>query len=208
MPESIRVILVDDHGVVRQGVRHFLELQPDITVVSEAENGSGLVELVAEARADVVLLDIVMPGVDGIDAIRALHRDSPGTRVLVLSSFADDAQVFAAVQAGAAGYLLKDVRPDDLATAIRQVHAGRTVLHPDAAARLVGRTQDPGAAFTGRERDVLKLLTEGFANKEIAHRLLISEKTVKTHVSNILQKLGVQDRTQAAVIAVRQRLVD
>jgi NarL family two-component system response regulator LiaR len=137
-----------------------------------------------------------------------LRNQSATTRVLVLSSFADDAQVFAAVQAGAAGYLLKDVRPDDLAAAIRQVHAGRTVLHPDAAARLVERTQEPAARFTGRERDVLKLLTEGFANKEIARRLLISEKTVKTHVSNILQKLGVQDRTQAAVIAVRQRLVD
>jgi two-component system, NarL family, response regulator LiaR len=208
MPDQIRVLLVDDHGVVRQGVRRFLELQPDIDVVGEAESGRGLVELVAGSRADVVLLDIVMPEVDGIDAIRALHRDSPGTRVLVLSSFADDAQVFAALQAGAAGYLLKDVRPDDLAAAIRQVHAGRTVLHPDAAARLVERTQEPGTSFTGRERDVLKLLTEGFANKEIAHRLLISEKTVKTHVSNILQKLGVQDRTQAAVMAVRQRLVD
>jgi NarL family two-component system response regulator LiaR len=208
MPDPIRVLLVDDHGVVRQGVRRFLELQPDIDVVGEADNGRGLVELVQESRADVVLMDIVMPEVDGIDAIRGLHRDSPGTRVLVLSSFADDAQVFAAVQAGAAGYLLKDVRPDDLAAAIRQVHAGRTVLHPDAAARLVERTQEPGAAFTGRERDVLKLLTEGLANKEIARRLLISDKTVKTHVSSILQKLGVQDRTQAAVIAVRQRLVD
>lgn len=208
MPEAIRVVLVDDHGVVRQGVRRYLELQPDIDVVGEAENGRDLVDLVQGARADVVLMDIVMPEVDGIEAIRALHRESPGTRVLVLSSFADDAQVFAAVHAGAAGYLMKDVRPDDLATAIRQVHAGRTVLHPDAAARLVERTQEPGAAFTGRERDVLKLLTEGFANKEIARRLLISEKTVKTHVSNILQKLGVRDRTQAAVIAVRQRLVD
>jgi NarL family two-component system response regulator LiaR len=208
MPETIRVLLVDDHGVVRQGLRRFLELQPDIEVVGEAESGRGLVELVRDSGADLVLMDIVMPEVDGIDAIRALRGASPATRVLVLSSFADDAQVFAAVQAGAAGYLLKDVRPDDLAAAIRQVHAGRTVLHPDAAARLVERTQEPTARFTGRERDVLKLLTEGFANKEIARRLLISEKTVKTHVSNILQKLGVQDRTQAAVIAVRQRLVD
>ncbi|MEA2683275.1 MAG: hypothetical protein QOK05_1603 [Chloroflexota bacterium] len=208
MPEAIRVLIVDDHGVVRQGLRRFLELQPDIAVVGEADNGRGIVELVRTSKADVVLMDIVMPDVDGIDAIRALHNQSATTRVLVLSSFADDAQVFAAVQAGAAGYLLKDVRPDDLAAAIRQVHAGRTVLHPDAAARLVERTQEPAARFTGRERDVLKLLTEGFANKEIARRLLISEKTVKTHVSNILQKLGVQDRTQAAVIAVRQRLVD
>jgi NarL family two-component system response regulator LiaR len=206
--DAIRVLLVDDHEVVRQGLRNFLGLQPGIEVVGEAGDGAGIAVLVRETRADVVLMDLVMPGVDGIEAIRELRRDSPGTRVLVLSTFADDAQVFAAVQAGAAGYVLKDIRPDDLADAVRQVHAGRSVLHPDAAARLMERTQDPGAAFTGRERDVLKLLTEGLANKEIARRLLISEKTVKTHVSNILQKLGVQDRTQAAVLAVRQRLVD
>ncbi len=208
MAESIRVLLVDDHEVVRRGLRNFLELQPGIAVVGEAGDGRGIAELVNDTAAEVVLMDILMPEVDGILAIRELQRRSPSTRVLVLSSFVDDAQVFAAVQAGASGYLLKDVSPDDLAAAIRQVHAGGSVLHPDAAARLVERTQDPGASITGRERDVLKLLTEGLANKEIARRLQISEKTVKTHVSNLLQKLGVQDRTQAALLAVRQRLVD
>jgi len=208
--ERIRVLIVDDHAVVREGLRAFLQLQPDLEVVGEAADGAAGLTLARDLRPQVILMDLVMPKSDGVNTIRALRTALPETRVLVLSSFLDDAYVFAALQAGASGYLLKDVQPDALAQAIRQVHQGLPALHPQVAARLVHHAMEPAglADFTVRERDVLKLVAEGFANKEIASRLHISEKTVKTHVSNILQKLGVQDRTQAAVIAVRRRLVD
>lgn len=210
MPEAIKVVLADDHAVVREGLRGFLQLQDDIDVVGEAADGATAELMVQELEPDVVIMDLVMPEGGGVAAIDAIARSRSRTKVLVLSSYIDDAQVFAAIQAGAAGYLLKDVEPDALANAIRDVHAGQAVLHPDAAARLMHRTATPaaGADLTPRERDVLRLLAEGFANKEIAKRLFVSEKTVKTHVSSILQKLGVQDRTQAALVAVRQRLVD
>ncbi|HLB75716.1 MAG TPA: response regulator transcription factor [Candidatus Limnocylindria bacterium] len=210
MAERIRVLLVDDHAVVRQGLRSFLELQPDIEVVGEAAGARDGVELAARLSPDVVLMDLLMPDEDGVDAIRALRDVAPRVRVLVLTSYLDDTHVFAAVQAGAAGYLLKDVQPDALTDGIRQVSQGLAVLHPTIAARLMNRTGRPPslADFTQRERDVLKLLAEGLSNKEIAGRLFISEKTVKTHVSNVLQKLGVADRTQAALLAVRQRLVE
>ena len=162
-------------------------------------------------RPDVVLMDLVMPSGDGVEAIGAVAAAAPGARVLVLSSFSDDERIFAAVQAGAAGYLLKDVEPDRLAEAIRDVHAGRPALHPDVAARLMRRVADPSGPLrerlTPREGEVLQLLVEGCANKQIARRLRITEKTVKTHVSSILQKLGVADRTAAAVLAIRQGLV-
>jgi DNA-binding NarL/FixJ family response regulator len=208
--ERIRVLLVDDHAVVRQGLRSFLELQPDIEVVGEAAGATDGVDQAARLGPDVVLMDLVMPDEDGVDAIRALREVAPRVKVLVLTSYLDDTRVFAAVQAGAAGYLLKDVQPDALADGIRQVSQGVAVLHPQIAARLMNRTGAPPslADFTQRERDVLKLLAEGLSNKEIAGRLFISEKTVKTHVSNVLQKLGVADRTQAALLAVRQRLVE
>lgn len=210
MAERIRVLLVDDHAVVRQGLRSFLELQPDIEVVGEAAGAKAGVEQAARLAPDVVLMDLLMPDEDGVDAIRALRDVAPRVKVLVLTSYLDDTHVFAAVQAGAAGYLLKDVQPDALADGIRQVSQGLAVLHPTIAARLMNRTGRPPslADFTQRERDVLKLLAEGLSNKEIANRLFISEKTVKTHVSNVLQKLGVADRTQAALMAVRQRLVE
>ena len=214
MAERIRVLLVDDHAVVRQGLRAFLQLQPDIEVVGEAGGGGAAIGSAVATRPDIVLMDLVMPEGDGVDAIRALAGAAPQARVLVLSSFVDDARVFAAMQAGAAGYLLKDVEPDQLADAIREVHRGRPALHPDVAMRLVRRVADPSAGsaliepLTGREREVLRLVVEGFANKQIARRLLITEKTVKTHVSNVLQKLGVEDRTQAAVLAIRQGLVE
>ena len=212
MAERIRVLLVDDHQVVRQGLRAFLQLQPDVEVVGEAGGGEAAVAAAAAGRPDVVLMDLVMPDGDGVAAIRALAGAAPGARVLVLSSFADDERVFAATQAGAAGYLLKDVDPDALAEAIREVHRGRPVLHPDVAARLMRRVADPPAGpatepLTPREQEVLRLVVEGYANKQIARRLLITEKTVKTHVSSILQKLGVADRTAAAVLAIRQGLV-
>ncbi len=213
MHERIRVLIVDDHAVVRQGLRAFLQLQPDIEVIGEAAGGEAAVATALESAPDVVLMDLLMPQGDGIDAIKALAAAAPRARVLVLSSYADDARVFSAVQAGAAGYLLKDVEPDRLADAIREVHRGHTALHPEVASRLVRRVAD-GAdrsglveSLTGREREVLRLIVEGFANKQIGRRLHITEKTVKTHVSNILQKLGVEDRTQAAVLAIRQGLV-
>jgi DNA-binding NarL/FixJ family response regulator len=208
--QNIRVVIVDDHAVVRQGLRAFLQLQEGIEVTGEAASGAEAAGVAAESGADVVLMDLVMPGGDGISAIHEVRALAPRARVLVLSSYIDEVQVFNAVQAGAAGYLLKDVQPDDLAAAIRQVHRGLPALHPQAAALLMHRneTQLPAAHLTQREMDVLRLIAEGFPNKEIAQRLFVSEKTVKTHVSHVLQKLGVADRTQAALLAVRQHLVD
>jgi NarL family two-component system response regulator LiaR len=203
------VLIVDDHAVVRRGLRAFLDLQPDVEVVGEAADGASAEGMTGTLRPDVVLMDLVMPNTDGIATIRRLRAASEKPTVLVLTSFLDDVHVFAALQAGAAGYLLKDIQPDELVRAIRQVHQGESALHPKVAARLVQHTAQPAgfADFTPRERDVLRLLAEGFANKEIARRLSLSEKTVKTHVSNILQKLGVADRTQAALLAVRRGLV-
>ena len=210
MTDGIRVLLADDHAVVREGLRSFLQTQDGIDVVGEAADGVTASRLAQELTPDVVIMDMVMPEGGGVGAIEALRKSRPEVRVLVLSSYIDDAQVFAAIQAGAAGYLLKDVEPDALAQAIRDVHAGQAVLHPEAASRLMHRAVEPpvGADLTPRERDVLRLLAEGFPNKEIGRRLFVSEKTVKTHVSSILQKLDVQDRTQAALAAVRLRLLD
>jgi len=205
------VLLVDDHAVVRQGLRAFLQLQPDIEVVGEAASGPAALEVAASHQPDVILMDLVMPGGDGVSAIAALTRANPRARVLALSSFAKNDQMMEAMQAGAAGYLLKDVEPNDLAAAIRQVHGGQPSLDPEVAASLMRRVAEPPAPpseqLTPRELDVLRLVVEGFANKEIAHRLGITEKTVKTHVSSVLQKLGVPDRTSAAVLALRRRLV-
>ena len=209
MSESIRVLLVDDHAVVRQGLRAFLETQPDITVVGEAGSGIAAVASAEELNPDVVLMDLVMQGGDGVTAIRALRQARPDVRVLVLTSFVDEAHVFAAVEAGAAGYLLKDVEPEALSAAIRRVHAGQAALHPEAATRLMQRGAEPtGPPLSRRELEVLRLLAEGFANKQIARRLGIAEKTVKAHVSNILNKMGVADRTQAAVQALRRGLLE
>ena len=212
-PGLIALLLVDDHAVVRHGLRGFLELQADIRVAGEAADGREAVAAARRLQPDVVLMDLVMPGGGGIEAVRAIRQEVPQARILVLTSFADDAQVFAAMEAGAAGYLLKDVSPDALAAAIREVHAGRPALGAAVAERLVrrpgGDPRSPSlASLTSRERDVLRLMVDGLANKQIARRLSITEKTVKTHVSSILGKLGVEDRTQASVLAVRSRLVD
>jgi NarL family two-component system response regulator LiaR len=207
----VRVLLVDDHAVVRQGLRAFLSVQSDIEVVADAASGPEAVEAAARHLPDVVLMDLVMPGGNGVAAIRALKATSPSSRVLVLSSFAEDEQIFGAMQAGAAGYLMKDVEPDRLAAAIRDVRAGRPALQPEVAARLMrhaaGPAPEAAEPLTPREVEVLRLVTEGFANKQIARRLVITEKTVKSHVSSILHKLGVADRTAAAVLAIRRGLV-
>jgi DNA-binding NarL/FixJ family response regulator len=204
----IRVVLADDHAVVRQGLRTFLDLQDDIEVVAEATDGA---EAVAAAQAldpDVVLLDLVMPGMDGLGALKRLSEGR--TRVVVLTSFGDDDKLFAALRAGAAGYLLKDVEPAELVKAIRAAHAGQSPLSPAVATRVVEEVAHGGPAAPGkltpRELDVLTLIARGRSNKVIARELGVAEKTVKTHVSHILAKLGVSDRTQAALYAVRQGL--
>jgi NarL family two-component system response regulator LiaR len=211
---SIRVLIADDHAVVRQGLRTFLELQDDIEVVQDVADGEAAVAAAERQAPDVVLMDLVMPGVDGVEAIRRIREQRPQARVLVLSSFLDDERLFPAVRAGAAGYLLKDVEPRELVRAIRTVHGGEALLHPAVAARLMdefasGAAPAPDAdGLTSREREVLTLIARGLPNKLIARELSISEKTVKTHVSSILGKLGLTDRTQAALFAVRAGLVE
>jgi DNA-binding NarL/FixJ family response regulator len=201
----IRVVIADDHAVVRQGLRTFLDLQDDIEVVAEAGDGAEALAAAEEHAPDVVLIDLVMPNVDGIEAIRGLRERVPAARAIVLSSFIDDEKLLPAVRAGAAGYLLKDVEPHQLVEAIRTVHAGGALLHPRVASRLLEEmASDP---LTPREREVLVLIGRGMANKVIARELSLSEKTVKAHVSSILAKLGVTDRTQAALYAVRAGLV-
>jgi len=206
------VFLADDHPVVRQGLRTFLESRPGIEVVGEAGDGEAAVTAVERLRPDVVLMDLVMPGGGGVAAIRRLRARVPNTRVVVLTSFASDDQVIPAVQAGAAGYLLKDVDPSGLEAAVRLVHEGEALLDPQIAGRVMEEVAHPPAAgdlasLTPREREVLGLLARGLTNRQIAAELVVSEKTVKTHVSNILAKLRLADRTQAALYAVRNRLV-
>jgi len=212
---TIRVLIADDHAVVRQGLRTFLELQDEIEVVGEAADGVEALELVQRTEPDVALLDLVMPRLGGLEAIRRIREVAPATRVLVLTSFADDDTVLPAVRAGAAGYLLKDVQPPELVGAIRTVHAGEALLAPAVATMLVeqlaaedgARAPEREEHLTPREREVLALLARGRANKVIARDLGVSERTVKTHVSNILGKLNLTDRTQAAVYAVRHGIV-
>jgi len=202
------VLVVDDHPVVRQGLRTFLDLQDDITVVGEAVDGAGCVEEAERLRPDVVLLDLRMPGSDGVEALRGLRERGNQARVLVITSFPEPAAVLPAVRAGAAGYVYKDVDPPALAAAIRAVHAGHVLLHPDVAKLLAaGEAAPAGVRLTAREHQVLTEIAHGRSNREIARALTLSEKTVKTHVSAILTKLGVQDRTQAALYAVRTGLV-
>jgi NarL family two-component system response regulator LiaR len=210
--EPISVLLADDHPVVRQGLRTLLELQEDIELVGEACDGAEAVALAEALLPDVVLIDLVMPGIDGVDALRRIRSASPATKGIVLTSFGEDEKIFPAIKAGAVGYLLKDVQPQDLLDAIRRVHRGEGLLHPAVAGRVIRELarepDDETDPLSERELEVLKLIAKGLPNKLIAQRLVISEKTVKTHVSNILAKLHLADRTQAALYAVRERLVD
>jgi DNA-binding NarL/FixJ family response regulator len=205
--EVVRILIVDDHAVVREGLRTFLDLQPGLEVAGEAADGEEAVRLAKRLQPDVVLMDLVMPKLDGVEAMRQLRESLPSTRVIVLTSFLDDERLLPAMRAGAAGYLLKDVQPQELARAVRVAHSGQALIDPTVAARLVdtlAEGPDQNAAqLTPRENEVFDLIARGFSNKRIALELGVAEKTVKTHVSHVLAKLGVSDRTQAALLAAR-----
>ena len=212
MSEMVRVFITDDHSIVRKGIKATLELIPDIEVVGEASNGREAIERVAAANPDVVLMDLVMPEMDGIEAIRQIKSQNPEIRILVLTTFAGEDKIFPAVKAGALGYQQKDSDPEELVVAIRQVYRGESALHPLIARKVLEElthptdkppTPDP---LTPREVEVLKLVTRGMENSEIAEHLVISEATVRTHVSNILSKLHLASRTQAALYALREGL--
>ncbi|MGI8552939.1 MAG: response regulator [Dehalococcoidia bacterium] len=206
---AIRVLLVDDHSVVRQGLRMFLGLDPELEIVGEAADGAEAVRLTHELKPDVVLMDLLLPVMDGITAIAAIRREVPDTEVIALTSVLEDASVVSAVRSGAIGYLLKNTESDELRRAINAAAAGQVQLSPQAASRLLREVREPESPepLTERETEVLRLLARGQANKEIGRALQIGERTVKTHVSNILTKLGVQSRTQAALFAVQSGLV-
>ncbi len=229
--DIIRVVIADDHQVVRQGLRTFLDLHPDIQVVGEAGDGVEAVDMVKRLDPHVILMDLMMPRLDGISATREIAAAAPDSRVIALTSFVDDSLLFPAIEAGASSYLLKDVSPDELVEAIRAAYRGEPRLHPDVARKLMeamrgsragggGAARDAGrgsgtgantaapgiAELTDREREMIALVAEGKSNQEIATECFISEKTVKTHVGNILAKLGLKDRTQLAIFAIRNDL--
>jgi NarL family two-component system response regulator LiaR len=211
--QRITVLIVDDHSVVRQGLCSFLDLLADIQVVGEASGGAEAVELARSLSPSIVLMDLVMPGMNGIEATRLICAQCPGTKVIALTSFLADEQIFPALAAGAAGYLLKDVSPGELAQAIRTVHQGNAELHPEVAKKLIEGLQNHDEShseqkLTQRELEVLRLIGSGLNNQRIADELVISQKTVKVHVSSILSKLNLADRTQAAIYAIKNGLVD
>jgi NarL family two-component system response regulator LiaR len=214
MAESISVLLVDDHSMVREGVRAFLVTQPDITVVGEAESGEEAIRLAAQHVPDVILMDLIMPNMDGVEATRRVKQVSPRSQVVVLTSYHEDEHIFPALKAGALSYILKDVSAQELASAVRKAAVGEAVLHPRVAARLIKELQgkradalNPFTELSERELEVLKLIADGMSNAEMAAKLFLSEKTIKGHVSNILSKLHLVDRTQAAVYAWREGIV-
>ncbi len=207
----IRLLLVDDHEMVRSGLRTFLELQEDMEVVGEAASAEQALALVPAVTPDIVLLDLVLPGMSGVDAVGHLRADHPTVKIVALTSFAGQDLVLPAVRAGVSGYLLKDVGPAELADALRVVHSGGSPLHPQVAATVMASVaphDGPEPPLTPREREVLRLVARGLSNRLIARELALAEKTVKTHMSSILAKLGVADRTQAALYAVRSGLVE
>lgn len=206
---AVRILIADDHKVVRQGLRMFLALDPDLEVVGEAENGRMALEMARALQPDVVLMDLIMPEMTGVEATAAIRQELPDTEVIAVTSVLEDNSVIGAIRAGAIGYLLKDVEADELVRAIKAAGAGQVQLSPKAAARLMKEVRAPEnpEPLTERETEVLRLLAQGFSNKEIAQHLVIGEKTVKTHVSNILSKLSVVSRTQAALYAARIGLV-
>jgi NarL family two-component system response regulator LiaR len=208
--QPIRVMLVDDHTMVRRGLATFLKVFDDLQLAGEAESGAAAIQLCGEILPDVVLMDMVMPDMDGTVATRAICQKYPQVQVIALTSFKEGDLVKKALEAGAIAYLLKDVSADDLVRAIRAAHAGRATLSPEAAQALVERANQPpppGLDLTERERDVLALLVEGLNNTQIAGRLTVSPSTIKSHVSNILSKLGVASRTEAVTLALRNRIV-
>ena len=214
MTDKISLLLTDDHAIVRQGIRAFLELQPDLMVIGEADSGENAVRMAVELAPDIVLMDLVMPGIGGVEATRQVKQVSPHSQVIVLTSYHEDEYIFPALRAGALSYVLKDVGPEELADIVRKAACGESILHPRVAARVVqelrGTRTDTPNIFTElseRELDVLRLIADGRSNAEIANKLIISEKTVKGHVSNILGKLHMMDRTQAAVFAWQQGFV-
>lgn len=213
-PVKISLILVDDHAVVRQGLRAFLETNPDMVVVGEAASGAEAQRLAEELAPDVALVDLIMPGMDGVMTTRQIRQASPRTQVIIFSSFHGDEHIFPAMRAGALSYLLKEARPTEVADAVRKAAQGEAILHPKVAARIVQELQgnkatavNPFTELTERELEVLRLIADGLANQEIADALVIGERTVKSHVSNILSKLHLADRTQAAVYAWREGIV-
>lgn len=215
MEAKIKVLIVDDHEVVRNGVRSFLEAQPDFIVVGEAENGEEAIELTRQESPDVVLMDLVMPGMQGVEATREVRKVSPATQVVVLTSYHQDDYVFPALKAGAISYILKDAKMSELAEALRKGAKGEATLHPRVAARVIREIKganpeeaSPLQDLTTREMEILSLIAEGLCNAAIAEQLVISENTVKGHVSNILSKLHLTDRTQAAVFAWKQGVID
>jgi NarL family two-component system response regulator LiaR len=214
MSEPITVLIVDDHEVVRKGIRGYLDTLPEYDVVGEAESGEQAVELVTQLVPDVILMDLMLPGIDGVEATRIVKNTSPRTQIVVLTSYHDDTLIFPALKAGAISYILKDMKMTKLGEAITKAHNGEVILHPKVASRVlqnIRRDSDKESIIytelTERELDVLKLIANGYSNNQIAEDLVISEHTVKGHVSNILSKLHLGDRTQAAVFAWQQGIV-
>ena len=205
MTEQIRILVVEDHNVVRQGLVALIKTVPDMSVVAEAADGTEAVELFRKHRPDVTLMDLQLPKMSGVDAIKTIRGEFSTARVIVLTTFDGDENIFRALQAGARGYLLKDMFGDELMEAIRTVHAGKTRIPPEIAQRLAERMGGP--SLTNRELEVLSLIVSGKSNREIGNELAISEATVKTHINNILSKLGVSDRTQAATTAIQRGIV-